>query len=75
MERPEYDTWFRVELFGRGGWEPAPSPVDPELSADFDTEEDAHAWAHARYSGLMSSALRSPVWGQWRVRRVRGSQD
>lgn len=68
----EYDTWFRVELFERGRWVPAPSPVDPERSADFDTEEDAHAWAHARYPGLMQSAVRAPVQGQWRVHRVRG---
>lgn len=71
----EHDTWYRIELFGRGGWKPAPSPVDPELCDDFDTESDAHAWAHARYPGLMHSAFRAPVWGQWRVQRVKGLRD
>jgi hypothetical protein len=46
--------------------------VDDSQSADFDTEEDAHAYAHARYPGLMRSAYRAPVRGQWRVRRVSG---
>jgi len=71
----EYDTWFRVELFGPRGWEAAPSPADDTESADFDTEADALAYARARYPRQESSALRSPVWGQFRVHRVRGSRD
>lgn len=70
----EYDTWYRVELFGHRGWEAAPSPVDDSLSADFDTETDALAYARTRYPRQESSALRSPVRGQFRVHRVRGQR-
>lgn len=70
----EYDTWFRVELYQRGRWVPAPSPVADNLSADFDTESDALAYANARYPGQRRSDLRAPVRGQWRVRQERGQR-
>ena len=68
----EYDTWFRVELFERGRWTAAPSPVDDSLSADFDTREDALTYARSRYPRQEWSQYRFPVRGQWRVRRVSG---
>ncbi len=72
----EHDTWYRIELFGRGGWKPAPSPVDPELCDDFDTESDALAYGRGRYLMRNEHAgFRSPVWGQWRVQRVKGLRD
>lgn len=73
MELPEYDTWYRVELFGdRGRWFAAPSPVDPRQSADFDTREDALAYARLRYPRQEWSQHRAPVRGQWRTRRMSG---
>lgn len=74
MERPECDTWHRVELFERGRWVPAPSPVAADLSADFDTPEDALAYARARYPRQEWLQHRHPVQGQFRVRRVRGQR-
>lgn len=74
MERPEYDSWYRIEIFGRRGWIPAPSADDDTRSADHDSEDAALADARSRFPGQESSALRSPVWGQWRVLRVRGQR-
>lgn len=72
MELPEYDTWYRVELFERGRWVPAPSPVAGGEAADFDTREDALAYARSRYPRQEWSQHRAPVRGQWRTRRMSG---
>lgn len=68
----ESDAWVRVELFERGRWVPAPSPVAENAAADFDAEDDARAFAEARYPGQEWSWFRAPVRGQWRIRRVHG---
>lgn len=72
MARPEYDTWFRIELYLRGRWVPAPSASDHSRSADFDTEDEARSIAELRFPRNEWSWLRSPVRGQWRIRRVQG---
>lgn len=68
----ECDTWYRIELFERGRWIPAPSPVATDECADFDTREDALAYARSRYPRQEWSQHRFPVWGQWRTRRMSG---